>query len=88
MASLTTVKVLALSAVGLAAIVAVVVVGFWRRRQLDADRKGHGEHNWDLWGPDAEQFPVRGERAEQDAYRGDGSYNYGEFAGGDVHDEA
>jgi hypothetical protein len=37
---LMTVKLLALSALGLAAIVALVAVGFWHRRQLDADPPG------------------------------------------------
>ena len=84
---LMTVKLLALSALGLAAIVALVAVGFWHRRQLDTEMEGHGEQPTKHWGHDAMPFTVRGERAEQDAFRGEGSYSYGEFAGGDVPGE-
>jgi hypothetical protein len=82
-------KTLGLIAVGLAATVVLVGIGFWHRRQLDADLEGHEEHRTDRWGPsvDARPFTVRGERAEQEAFRGEGSYSYGEFAGGDVPDE-
>ena len=66
---LMTVKVLALSAVGLVAVLALVAVGFGRRRQLDADVEDHGEYRAERWGPDARPFTVRGERAEQDAFR-------------------
>jgi hypothetical protein len=76
---LMTVKLLAVSAVGLAVIVAFVAIGFWHRRQLQADLKGHREHHL---GHDARPFTVRGERAEQDAFGGEGSYSHGEFAGG------
>jgi hypothetical protein len=79
---LMTVKLLALSAVGLVAIVALVAIGFWHRRQLDADMESHGEHRAERWGPDARPFTVRGERAEQDAFRGEGLSSHGEFAGG------
>src|SRR5664279_4857873 len=47
---LMTVKLLALSALGLAAIVALVAVGFWHRRQLDAEMEGaarrHRRRDW------------------------------------------
>ena len=79
---LMTIKLLALSAVGLVAIVALVAIGFWHRRQLDADMESHGEHRAERWGPDARPFTVRGERAEQDAFRGEGLSSHGEFAGG------
>jgi hypothetical protein len=84
---LMTVKLLALSALGLAAIVALIAVGFWHRRQLDAEMEDHGEQPTKHSGHDAMPFTVRGERAEQDAFRGEGSYSYGEFAGGDVPGE-
>jgi hypothetical protein len=67
---LMTVKLLAVSAVSLAVIVAFVAIGFWHRRQLQADLKGHREHHL---GHDARPFTVRGERAEQDAFRGEAS---------------
>lgn len=76
-----TAKLLALSALGLVAIVAFVALGFWHRRQLDADLEGHGEHRADRWAPDAKPFTVRAERAEQDAFTGADSYGDGEFAG-------
>jgi hypothetical protein len=79
---LMTIKLLALSAVGLAVIVAVVAIGFWHRRQLQTDLEGQGEHHTNHLGHDARPFTVRGERAEQDAFRGEGSYSHGEFAGG------
>jgi len=79
---LMTVKLLALSAVSLAVIVAFVAIGFWHRRQLQADLERHGEHHTKPLGHDARPFTVRGERAEQDAFRGEGSYSHAEFAGG------
>ena len=48
---LMTVKLLAISALGLAAVVAVVAVGFWHRRQLDAGIAG--DHSVDRSRPDA-----------------------------------
>jgi len=62
--------------------VALVAIGFWHRRQFDADMEGHGEHRPDRWVPDARPFTVRGERAGQDALTGEGSYSHGESAGG------
>ena len=64
----------------------LVAIGFWHRRQLDAVREGHGEYRADRWGPDARPFTVRGERAEQDAFGGEGSDSQGEFAAGPVTD--
>jgi hypothetical protein len=79
---LMTVKLLALSAVGLVGIVAVVGIGFWHRRQLDVDVEGHSAQRAGRGRPHIRPFTVPGERAEQDAYRGEGSYSRGEFAGG------
>jgi len=47
---LMTVKLLALSALGLAAVVAVVAVGYRRRRQLESQMVGG--HRVDRSGPD------------------------------------
>lgn len=80
---LMTVKLLALSAVGLVAIVAVVASGSWHRRRLNADVEGRGDHRAERWGPDVRPFTVRGERAEQqDTFGGEGSHSHGELADG------
>ena len=78
---LMTVRLLALSALGLATTAAFVLVGVWHGRQLAGDLEGDGEHCADRWGP-VRPFTVRGERAEQDAHGGEGSSSHGEFAGG------
>ena len=57
---LMTVKLLALSAAGLAVIVAFVAIGFWHRRQLEADVvEGHGERHTKHLGHDARPFGAR-----------------------------
>ena len=48
---------------GPTATAAFLAIGFWHRRQLDADLEGHGEQN--RWEYDPRPFTVRGERAEQ-----------------------
>ena len=68
---LMTVRLLALSALGLATAAAFVLVGVWHDRQLAGDLEGHGEHWADRLGP-VRPFTVRGERAEQDVYRSEG----------------
>jgi len=60
------------AAIGLANLAILLVVWRWwlRRTELSSSSV------------DTNKFTPRGEAAEQAAFKGDGAYSYGEFAGG------
>jgi hypothetical protein len=63
------------AALGLANLAILLLIWRWWLRRIEATSSS---------GPsvDTDRFTARGEAAEQAAFKGDGAYSYGEFAGG------